>query len=74
MIIDIDVSVDPEGRTTFLRNGTVAPPSATRPLNVLVCGGREFSDELVSNVVEIPSRRSNSLGGDLLLGTHRQLG
>ena len=44
MIIDIEVSVDPEGRTTFLRNGTVAPPSATRPLNVLVCGGREFSD------------------------------
>ena len=43
MITDIEVSVD-DGGAVFLRDGTAAPPAATRPLRVLVCGGREFAD------------------------------
>ena len=44
MITDIEVRLDADGGATFLRNGTVAPPAATRPLRALVCGGREFAD------------------------------
>lgn len=44
MITDIEVSLDADGTAAFLRNGVMALPAATRPLKVLVCGGRDFRD------------------------------
>ena len=52
MITDIESSVDEDGGAVFLRNGKASPPAATRPLRVLVCGGRDFADyQLVLTVL-----------------------
>ena len=51
MIVDIEVSVEPDGDVTFLRKGMVAPPSTTRPLKVIVCGGRDFGDYVLGRAV-----------------------
>ena len=44
MIADLEVRVDAGGGAAFMRNSVTAPPAATRPLKVLVCGGRDFRD------------------------------
>ncbi len=44
MIRDLSVRIEADGRTTFFTDGVDAPPATTRPLKVIVCGGREFAD------------------------------
>ena len=52
MIHEITVRTEPDGSATFLRDGVDSPPATTRPLKVIVCGGREFDNyELVLAVL-----------------------
>ena len=44
MIRDLSVRIEADGRPTFFSDSVETPPAATRPLKVIVCGGREFAD------------------------------
>lgn len=53
MIRDLSVRVEANGRPTFFSDGVEAPPATTRPLKIIVCGGREFADyQLVRAVLQ----------------------
>lgn len=53
MIRDLSVRIEADGRPTFYSYGVEAPPATTLPLDVIVCGGREFADyQLVRAVLQ----------------------
>lgn len=51
MIRNLSVRIEADGRPTFFSDGVEAPPTNTRPLKVIVCGGREFADYQLVRVV-----------------------
>lgn len=51
MIRDLSVRVEADGHPTFFLEGVEAPPATTRPLKVIVCGGRKFADYQLVRVV-----------------------
>ena len=53
MIRDLSVRIEADGRLLFFSDGVEAPPASTRPLKVIVCGGRKFADyQLVRAVLQ----------------------